>query len=294
MQLKEVSYENRIVAFIDILGFKELIKQSENDNHKINFIYNILNQFKNLEKTENWGIDLIEVEESAQYKGLNNFKIQENVNITAFSDSIVISVKAELENLNHSFSTFIAKIAYFGSLLMEEGILIRGGITYGKLIHNSTGIMFGQAMIDAYMLESKNAKFPRILLSDKLMNLLEYPLLRKVNRYPYHQYIQRFNDGCIGFHQMIFYQVMQNSPLFDEAILFEKLEKIRTNIIHGLNTNSEFPDVHEKFQWLKMQYNKLIIFDPIKFVDENMFLKGAQLKIEIFEPKNDPYDFYYE
>ena len=35
------NYENRIVAFIDILGFKDLIKKSENNPYQINELLEI-------------------------------------------------------------------------------------------------------------------------------------------------------------------------------------------------------------------------------------------------------------
>lgn len=73
------------------------------------------------------------------------------------------------------FSTLIANLAYVGAILFEKGILIRGGLTIGDIIHESNGVVFGQGLIDAVMLETKNAKSPRIVLSDKLITELNYP-----------------------------------------------------------------------------------------------------------------------
>ena len=58
-----VKYEKRIVAFIDILGFKQIIKESEKNKSKIDLIYSVLNFLKTWEKSDKWNLDLIEIEE---------------------------------------------------------------------------------------------------------------------------------------------------------------------------------------------------------------------------------------
>jgi hypothetical protein len=49
--------------------------------------------------------------------------------------------------------------------LILHGIVCRGGIAKGQLIHNHISI-FGQAFIDAHNLESKLAIFPRVIIAD--------------------------------------------------------------------------------------------------------------------------------
>lgn len=255
-----MKYEKHLVAFIDILGFKELVNESEKEPKRVEELLKILNDLKKLENTDKWNLKFIEIEESAQYKGVDSFDISKRTNVTSFSDSIVISVKVE-DQVNEYFSSLVANLSYYGAQLLEQGILLRGSITLGDLIHQS-GIVFGKGMIEAYLLESKSAKFPRIILSKKLLNELNYPLLRKPERYPYHQYIQRFEDGCVGFHQMIHYTVIQSWPGLSSKDLKAKLNTVRLTIINGLNTNFELIDVFEKYKWLAKMYQELIILDP--------------------------------
>lgn len=277
---KEVKYENRLVAFIDILGFSEIVKQSKDNNDKINLIYSVLNYLKDWETSENWDLKLIEIEEDAQKKGVKNFDITGKTNSTSFSDSIVVSVKVE-NNVNEMTSTLIANLAYIGAILIEQGILFRGGLTIGDIIHNEFGTVFGQGLIEAYLLESKSAKYPRIILSDKLIKQLNYPLETKRDRYPYHQYINRFDDGCVGIHQMNYYQVIQNSTQITQEKLVENLDKIRKVIIAGLDLSFEKTQVYEKYKWLANQYEKLIILDNIDFKTR----KKTKLKFELHDIK---------
>lgn len=274
-----MNYENRLIAFIDILGFKEIVKQSETDSSKVDLIYSVLDYLKDWEVSKSWDLRLIEIEEDAQKKGIENFDIRGKTNSTSFSDSIVVSVKVD-ENVNEMTSTLIVNLAYIGAILLEKGILFRGGLTIGNVIHNENGTVFGQGLIDAYKLESNSAKYPRIILSDKLLRQLNYPLESKRNRYPYHQYINRFEDGCVGFHQMIYFQVVESWTEMTDPKLKTSLEKVRKVIVAGLDNSFERPDVFEKYNWLKKQYDKLIILNDFDFKtksEENIKMKIREL-----------------
>lgn len=283
MKRRELKYENRLVAFIDILGFKDIVKQSENDPAKIKLLYSVLNYLKNWEASEKWNLRFVEIEEDAQKKGVENFDIIGKTNSTAFSDSIVVSVKVD-NNANEMASTLIANLAYIGAILLEKGILFRGGLTIGNIVHRENGTVFGQGLIDAFNLESNNAKYPRIILSDKLLKDLNYPLERKRNRYPYHQYLERFEDGCVGFHQMIYFQVIESWTEMSVEKLTASLEKVRKVIVNGLDLSFERPDVFVKFKWLKEQYNKLIILEDYDFdtkTHENIKIKIRELNEDL-------------
>jgi hypothetical protein len=255
---RPLKYQEKIVAFLDILGFKEIVKKSESDTTKIELLSYAVEYLKGLEGSDNWNLKLIEIEEDAQRKGVRNFDISKITKVTSFSDSVVVSVTVK-GNVNEVLSTLIANLAYLGAIFMEKGMLFRGGITIGNLIHKSNGTVFGQALIDAYELESRSAKFPRVILSDKLLSILNYPRHSKRERYPYHQYLYRFDDGCVGFHQMIYYQVVESWTEMNHKIMAESLDKVRRVIISGLDNSFESPDIYMKYKWLSEQYNKLLI-----------------------------------
>lgn len=283
MKRGQIKYERSIVAFIDILGFKEIVKQSESDSTKIELLHSVLEYLKSWEIPKMWALKLVEIEEDAQKKGVENFDISGRTSTTSFSDSIVVSVKVD-GNVNEMASTLIINLAYIGAILMERGILFRGGITIGNIFHKENGIVFGQGLIDAYQLESKSAKYPRIILSDKLIRELNYPLEAKRNRYPYHQYLNRFNDGCVGFHQMIYYQVLDSWAEMTAKKMKDSLDNVRRTIISGLDSSYENSEVFEKYKWLKDQYSQLVIltdFDPKNKTEENIKQKIRELNEDI-------------
>lgn len=273
-----VDYENRITAFIDILGFKEIIKQSETDKTKIEILNSTLLYLKTWEIPKQWNLNFVEIEESVQKKGVEKFNIENKTHTTTFSDSIVVSVKVENDNINEMLSTLVANLSLIGAELIQKGILFRGAITIGNLVHNDNGTVFGSALIEAYELESKCAKYPRIILSNKLINELKYPEPSEKDEYLYHQYFQRYSDGCVGFHQMIFFQVMKSWGVMNGR-LKDSLDAVRKVIINGLDSSFESTDVFAKFKWLQKQYENLIILNNDFVTDNGAFREELKLPI---------------
>ncbi len=63
-QVKQL-YEQRLVAFIDILGFKDIVKKSEVDDRLLDYILEAMSFLKSFELPGNWRTTTIEIEESA-------------------------------------------------------------------------------------------------------------------------------------------------------------------------------------------------------------------------------------
>ncbi|MBK9479641.1 MAG: hypothetical protein IPP56_09545 [Bacteroidetes bacterium] len=151
-----LKYQNRIVAYIDILGFTEMIKNTvrednpETSSQNLNAIYNIVANFQ---------------EYFNQIRTRRGLK--DNCSITMFSDLIVFSQPQ---------SESVGVLAMFEALkrlqinMLSKNILLRGSIVFGKLVHNQN-IVIGPALINAYNVESKSAVYPRIVIDPKVMNL---------------------------------------------------------------------------------------------------------------------------
>ena len=80
--------------------------------------------------------------------------------VTQFSDSVVVSYP--VTEISSVF-TLVNDVALAVIELAYAGYLLRGGITVGKLIHTEEYLV-GPAMIKAYEMESRKAKYPRVLI----------------------------------------------------------------------------------------------------------------------------------
>ncbi|WP_438312434.1 hypothetical protein [Sporosarcina sp. FA9] len=138
-------YEERIVAFIDILGFKNIVEHS-------NKAFEIM--------------DII-IESKKFYQKVMYEVSEQEIKVTMFSDCIVISSPASIGYLH--FLLDILK--NMQAELIQMGILIRGGIEIGDCFHEKE-TLFGPAMNKSYELENNVANVPRIVLSKYLIEYI--------------------------------------------------------------------------------------------------------------------------
>lgn len=156
-------YEERLVAFLDILGFSQLVEQSANDESIQKKLFDFLRLyskhkhakevFAGFRKGDGNRCDASDIE---ALKALYDYRF------TQFSDSFIFSAKPE----------HISSIRYFPILIgqfmlhaLELGLLVRGGVAKGLMIHEEDGPAFGPAFIQAYRIESGQAVFGRTVLS---------------------------------------------------------------------------------------------------------------------------------
>lgn len=147
-------YEDRLVAFIDILGFKDLVADTETDARKLQHLTAALKSL--YDRIWLWEAD-------GSYSSFA---------FTQFSDSIVIS---SLAGTADSFEMLQQLLLGVMELVDTYNVLVRGGIARGQLIHDSVMVV-GPAMVEAYRLESKKAIYPRIIIAKELMEQIEQDL----------------------------------------------------------------------------------------------------------------------
>ena len=156
----ELFYKKKIVAFIDILGFKNIVVESEQDQTKLKSISEALSFLKTWEVPYKWDLELIEIEESAQMKGLQNFTVLNQIRCTCFSDSIVISATVESDNINEVFSTIVTNIAFIGAKLISH-------LNSGKLGKEFEGLIIELSDGKMYKLTSSTFKDAKKIFDKK-------------------------------------------------------------------------------------------------------------------------------
>jgi hypothetical protein len=147
-------YEQRLVAYIDILGWSEACKiESVRLADAAKLIHDAANDYSTVTK------DKIE-ELARRVKGDQN-PMYLSVQAGAFSDNYVLSMPVSLGfRILHSASALCIK-------LLQLGFLTRGGVAIGSVYHKDN-VVFGPALIEAVALE-KEAHYPRVLCSDSLL-----------------------------------------------------------------------------------------------------------------------------
>lgn len=147
--MENVQYTKYYVAFLDILGFKNLVNGPQATCQDIYKIYTALGEMERVYFGEDYGE-------------------KQDVKIKVMSDSICLYIEAERSNALYSLLAFCMAFQ-FDLLTLTPCVFIRGGITLGDM-YAKDDIVFGPALTEAYLLEEKSAKVPRIIVRKKTLD----------------------------------------------------------------------------------------------------------------------------
>ena len=229
-------YEDRVVLFLDILGFSQLVKSSENNILEIKKIKDAIRTIQ----------DVFDINQTTQ----------ERV-ITQFSDSIVVSF---LISEKGEIAFLLSKTHKLIKTLIAQEIICRGAITKGKMIHDEN-FMFGPAFIEAYRLEIKVANYPRIILIDESIIEIgvEYHGYHPTDDPSYEKteinsFITKDFDN---FYFVDYFNVETICEISDVDKQYVK--DLRSLIIEGLKKHKDQPDIIQKYEWMRSKYNNLVI-----------------------------------
>lgn len=140
---------NSYVAFLDILGFKTLIEESFKQDQEEEQLKDIYNSLYNAQ---------------SQLKADSYFYEAKPI-INVFSDNIAIQIPIYETGEPEAHGIFNDLAKYQLSLALD-GYFVRGGVSIGKHFQDEI-LIFGKAFLKAYLLESKEAIYPRILIDPK-------------------------------------------------------------------------------------------------------------------------------
>lgn len=243
-----VQYDERVVAFVDILGFKEIIRKSRSDPDLVRRVYTALDVSKD-DWTTMYAAEL----------GLQKSPDDFDDRFHSFSDFITMSVKPNIEEIGLLIYT-IFKVC---RQLLGQGFLSRGGIAKGLLYHRDDGepsMIFGPAFIDAYQFESTHADGPRVILQSDVWQTIETykrdnPATRLAKFFDVH--LPRASDGppfidlFVDFHDRVFYN--------QTADLTTEIETIHRYICKALDESFDKPHYFKKNAELAKEFNLAVM-----------------------------------
>jgi hypothetical protein len=136
---------SHFVAFIDILGFSEMVRADCESSDPPRYL---------------------QLLHDSHLRAIGLFGRDLEGGLMQFSDSIIFSKPFDFGQL----AIFIDAVSSWQKSLLLDGLLCRGGVTFGKHFVKDK-FLFSKAMIDAYVLETSQARFPRIVVSNDLIEL---------------------------------------------------------------------------------------------------------------------------
>ena len=223
-------FKDCYIAYLDILGFKALLRKP--DDNICEFIATLFDRIQ-----EEYCITINSTGEYLVDPSLVKYKIM--------SDSICFYVETTVPN---ALAGLIAICDFFQVRLSRQNdpVLVRGAIVQGKL-YAEEDIVFGQGFVNAYLMEEKTAKYPRIILTKALIK--QCSELDEYGR----DYIQQFtfddDDAFITLDYLyLFYGLSHEKEDWKRfaAFVFDNVEK---------ETDAS---IKEKYLYLKRNIDRAI------------------------------------
>jgi len=158
--------EEHVIFYVDLLGFKNAVRSPSSERSEL--LTELLRDMSSLRGDFDLQKEVME----------NGARFTMRAAVTTFSDHIAISCPTkdlELEGgagLISALSLAERLISIFAVRAINLGFLIRGAATVGRLFHKE-GVVWGEALVDAFELESKVANYPRIVVSRKLYSRVD-------------------------------------------------------------------------------------------------------------------------
>lgn len=221
------SIDNAIVAFIDILGFRNLVR-SLGDRLAI---------ARRLDTAMERALEAFGGKESLRGTPDAEWRVR------VFSDCICVS--KPLTDIGVVIT--LEAICLFSQEMFAEGFPVRGGVTIGPYIESEL-IIFSEAQIIAYDIESQIAQFPRVVLSTEFINYVD-SLDDDEVRQSAKEYIIIDGDDLSFVNYLLFYE---EDSWFGGAGFYHIMNK---NISEALFLSINTPAVREKYEWMAMFHN---------------------------------------
>lgn len=154
-------FDDRFVAFVDILGFRGIVSRMRGERK---LFLTVRDALKIINAQSRQFRDYRVARKQSHERFLANGETPSSpptqLQMTSFSDCYVIS---ETSPAGH----VLAGVQALGAALLAQGILCRGAVVRGDAYHRGH-VLFGPAVIEAYDLESRVAKYPRILVTESV------------------------------------------------------------------------------------------------------------------------------
>lgn len=236
-------YEHRVVLFLDILGFKNIVNESVTNDEVAARIHTALHRI-HLEYSDQTG------------------SFDDDTKLTFFSDSLFFTQKFHTNDSSDVFF-FLNTAAFIMNSFLAYGLFPRGAITHGKCLHEKvqntdsnaridTSICYGPAINTAYIAEETKAIWPRIIVdSDVLIKGIQDD---KVNT---------LEDSAKDFDKLVkndgtvFYLDTLQPNYFDTDMFIPFIEQVQKHIIQNLKKQTD-SHIREKYELFADYFNSKV------------------------------------
>jgi hypothetical protein len=232
MTEKVGTYETRYCAFLDILGFSELIANIGKAGIGFEVVRELLQKIHKPSEYDKAG--------TADFRA------------TTISDAICFSSSFSANGL----AVIVDLISSLTLSALEEGYFLRGGLCRGLLYHDDK-MVFGAAFNNAYRIESTIAKYPRVMITKQVYDDAVGSNLR-----PYFEdHLTQWEDG--PYFVDVLAEIRIGLKVMDAGVMSSQITeakvasfgRMRDQIERRVAEAADNPKHFEKAHWFAKYWN---------------------------------------
>jgi hypothetical protein len=213
-------YDDKVVAYLDILGFRGLVLQSRDRAETV---------IRRLDDAIKSRLECLTLEGGPDW-----------FSVKLFSDCFCLSCR------DGDLGLLLSEMSFLQWDLASGGIFIRGGLSSGRHYENER-IIFSEGLIRAYELQHSDP-YPRVLIDPVLVERI-----RRERSDHYRNGLLRFvlkgQDG-------VYFLDYLHHPGYEEmGVLDEMFEAHKDAIIEQVALNRSRPGIVAKYRWLAEYHN---------------------------------------
>lgn len=243
-----ISYEESIVTFIDVLGFREMLEErSASDiREALSFLRRSTKPNDQFARPGSTG------------KRLVSEAFSDNI-----SDAIVRARPIDTQHPDGALFYELTDLIHAQVRLIEVGLFVRGAVTLGEIYLGTSGDgpFFGPAVARAYELESQVAVHPRIILDDSLLRAFQNDERLRSSYSNYEDeakhvedLLRRDSDGTVFIDYLKAARSEIDPPEANYLSFIQRHAELVVN--RRKSANSE--RVKTKFDWLRQYHNSFV------------------------------------
>jgi hypothetical protein len=229
-------YEERYCAFVDILGFRELMAGLRGGAVHYETIRDLLRRIHSP-----YDPQIVDFEHC-------DFRAQ------SISDAVALSTKRTIPGL----SMLCRALRELSLAALHAGYFTRGALCKGSLYHDET-MVFGEALVKAYQLESEIVRFPRIMLTKDVVD----DAVSSDKKDEFAEHVKQADDGPYFLHVLwqlhIKLEIIRDRSFKGEEPDLSYYAAIRRMIQRRFLESVDTPRHFEKVQWFARYWNDSII-----------------------------------
>lgn len=271
-----VEYEDCIVSFTDVLGFRHLLKHRTADE-----VMTVLDQMNYFRQS---------VDDGASIKTIKSARLTSRAFAFAMSDAIVRVRPYDTQQRDGALVWELLDIVHAQIELINLGVFVRGGLTVGKTYVGlkGQGPVFGPALARAYEIETGEAVFPRIVVDDAVLEAHRTDPRLRMDGNSYADEKETI-DGllAVGDDGTHYIDYLSQLGEFDgPEVYLGFLERHSELIRKGLEATKTDRRTWRKFQWLARYHNAEVLRQRERVLSSkerrNAFLAEYEVDAESF------------